>query len=134
MKTKFKIKGYIDNQGNPRFKVYKKSFLFYHKLFFDVLYDNCIDEEELIFITPKDAEEFIKDWCHIQSHYRVKKVAKRSIGGKYKIKYIPKSNIRGIYSSFPQIKDRDLIYDDIKECLSMDSYLKKTWIEKYFEI
>lgn len=134
MKTRFKIKGYINDHGDPRFKVYKKSFLFYHKLYFDVLYGIHISEEELNFINSKDAEEFINNWYSSKNHYGVVKVATKSTAGRYKIKYIPKSNIRGIYSSFPQIKDKELIYDNINDCLSADSYLRKTWVEKYFEI
>lgn len=134
MKTKFKIKGYINDHGDPRFKVYKKSFLYWSKLYFNVLYDDTLFEEELVFISAEDAEEFINTWYSTPYHNRAEKVVEKEIAGRYIIKYTPKTNKTYLYLGMFQVRNKELIYDNINDCLTMDSYLRKTWIEKYFEI
>ena len=139
MKNKFRIRGFINKNGDKQYFVEKKNFFMWETYCIKyITYDKegsfIQGDINTIFDCPNLAKEIAVGYYKLEDVCKKRKITMVYDERSRTLKFIPNSNLKDYHYLWTNVINDEFIYSLLEEAVEKEKYLSKKWIEEYFEV
>lgn len=139
MKNKFRIRGFVNNNGDKQYFVEKKNLFTWETYCIKHITrdkDSSFIESDInaIFDCPNLAKEIAVGYYKLEDVCKKQNITMVYDGSSRTLKFIPNSNLKHYHYFWTNVINDNFIYSLLEEAVEKEKFLNKKWIEEYFEV
>lgn len=139
MKNKFRIRGFVNKNGDKQYFVEKKNLFTWETYCIKhITYDkdSCFIEGDIntIFDCPNLAKEIAVEHYKLEDVCKKQKITMVYDESSRTLKFIPNSNLNHYHYFWTNVINDKFIYSLLDQAVEKEKFLNKKWIEEYFEV